>query len=92
MSKWFATSAALWAVFVFIQTGSHREYFIPVLGAENPDEHTEPPTIRVAWISFAILVLALVTSLGDHKPPKPAGKGASNGVPTTANQLPAGSG
>src|SRR4030095_5103739 len=59
-----ATSAALWAVFVFIQTVSHRDYFLPVAGAGNPDEHAESPTTRAAWISFAILVLALVTVVG----------------------------
>jgi Ca2+:H+ antiporter len=51
-------------VFVFIQTVSHRDYFIPVSGAGNPDEHAEPPTARAAWISFALLVLALVTVVG----------------------------
>jgi hypothetical protein len=59
-------------LYSFRPPGSHRDYFIPALGAGNPDEHAEPPTTGVAWISFAVLVLALVTSLGDHKPPKPA--------------------
>jgi len=59
-----ATSAALWAVFVFIQTVSHRDYFLPISGAANPDEHAQPPTTRAAWISFAVLVLALVTVVG----------------------------
>lgn len=57
-----ATSAALWAVFVFIQPVAHRDYFI--LNAVNSEEHTEPPTARAAWISFALLVLALVTFVG----------------------------
>ena len=73
MSKWLATSAALWAVFVFIQTGSHRDYFILVPGAGNPDEHAESPTTRVAWISFGVLVLALVTVVGLAKVLSPAG-------------------
>ena len=30
----------------------------------DPDEHAEPPTTRAAWISFALLVLALVTVVG----------------------------
>ncbi len=59
-----ATSGALWAAFVFIQTVSHRDYFIPVSSAETEEEHLDPPTTRVAWISFAVLVLALVTVVG----------------------------
>jgi Ca2+:H+ antiporter len=37
------SSAALWASFIFIQTVSHRDYFIPVTDAANPDVHAEPP-------------------------------------------------
>ena len=59
-----ATSAALWAVFVFIQTISHRDYFIPVSNAAERKQHLDPPTARAAWISFAVLVLALVTVVG----------------------------
>jgi Ca2+:H+ antiporter len=59
-----ATSAALWAVFVFIQTVSHRDYFIPVSIAGTGEEHLNPPTARAAWTSFAILVLALVVVVG----------------------------
>jgi len=59
-----STSAALWAVFVFIQTISHRDYFIPVDNPADPDRHAEPPTMRAAWISFAVLVLALITVVG----------------------------
>src|SRR5215510_12008239 len=32
-----AVSAALWAVFVFVQTVSHRDYFIPQTNAADPD-------------------------------------------------------
>jgi Ca2+:H+ antiporter len=59
-----AMSAALWVAFVFIQTVSHRDYFIPVSNAVDPNEHVEPPPAREAWISFAVLVLALVTIVG----------------------------
>src|SRR5580765_529355 len=59
-----ATCAALWAVFVFTQTVSHRDYFIPLPNAGSPEEHAVPPTAREAWISFALLVLALVTVVG----------------------------
>src|SRR6478736_2490700 len=59
-----ATSAALWAVFVFIQTVSHRDYFIPVTNVGDPDQHAAPPPTRIAWISFAVLMVALVTVVG----------------------------
>jgi Ca2+:H+ antiporter len=59
-----STSAVLWAVFVFIQTISHRDYFIPLNNPADPDTHAEPPTMRAAWISFAVLVLALITVVG----------------------------
>ena len=59
-----AMSAALWAVFVFVQTVRHRDYFIPVVNASDPEAHAQPPTRRAAWMSFAVLLLALVTIVG----------------------------
>jgi Ca2+:H+ antiporter len=59
-----ASSAALWAIFVFIQTVRHRDYFIPVTNAADPDAHAEPPTARAAWMSFGLLVVSLVTVVG----------------------------
>jgi Ca2+:H+ antiporter len=59
-----ATSTALWAVFVFIQTVRHRDYFIPVRDAANPEAHAEPPSLRAAWGSFALLVVSLVAVVG----------------------------
>jgi Ca2+:H+ antiporter len=58
------TSAALWAIFVFIQTVRHRDYFIPVVDATNLDVHAEPPTIRRAWTSFGLLFVSLVVVVG----------------------------
>ena len=58
------TSAALWAIFVFIQTVRHRDYFIPVTDAANPDVHAEPPTDREAWVSFGLLLVSLVAVVG----------------------------
>lgn len=59
-----ATSAALWAIFVFVQTVRHRDYFIPVADAANPEAHAEPPTSRAAWASFGLLVVSLVAVMG----------------------------
>ena len=59
-----ATSAALWAIFVFVQTVRHRDYFIPVDNASDLEIHAEPPTTGQAWTSFALLLLSLVIVVG----------------------------
>lgn len=58
------TSALLWAIFVFVQTVSHRDYFIPVVGAGDPEMHAQQPTIRATWMSFGLLFVSLVTVVG----------------------------
>jgi Ca2+:H+ antiporter len=58
-----AASLALWAVFVFIQTVRHRDYFLPA-AAGDESAHAEPPSVRDAWISFALLLVALVAVVG----------------------------
>ncbi len=58
------TSVALWAIFVFIQTVRHRDYFIPLIDATNPELRAEPPTIRATWASFGLLIASLVTVVG----------------------------
>jgi Ca2+:H+ antiporter len=69
-------SAALWAIFIFIQTVRHRDYFIPAADAGNPDVHAEPPTNRQAWASFAFLMLSLVSVVGLAKVLSPTIEGA----------------
>ncbi len=59
-----ATSATLWAAFVFAQTVRHRDYFLPVTGAAAPDEHATPPTVREAWTSLGWLLVSLVSVIG----------------------------
>ena len=58
------TSAALWAVYVFIQTVRHRDYFLPAADASSPDVHATPPTNREAWSSCGLLIAALVAVVG----------------------------
>lgn len=58
------SSAALWAIFIFIQTVRHRDYFIPVNDASNLALHAEPPAARQAWLSFGLLILSLVVVVG----------------------------
>ncbi len=57
-------SAALWAVFIFIQTIRHRDYFLPVADASNAEVHARPPTNREAWASFGLLLVSLVAVVG----------------------------
>ena len=58
------TSVALWAVFVFVQTVRHRDYFLPAADASDADAHAQPPTSREAWASFGLLLLSLVSVVG----------------------------
>jgi Ca2+:H+ antiporter len=58
------TAAALWAVYVFIQTVRHRDYFLPPADASSPDAHAAPPTNREAWLSFGLLIVSLVAVVG----------------------------
>lgn len=58
------TSAALWAIFIFVQTVRHRDYFIPENDAANTEIHAEPPTTREAWASFGLLLVSLVAVVG----------------------------
>src|SRR5215471_2252152 len=46
------TSASLWAIFIFVQTVRHRDYFIPAANASDPEVHAAPPTTGRAWLSF----------------------------------------
>jgi len=57
-------SAALWAIFVFVQTVRHRDYFIPAATASDGESHAPPPTTRQAWASFGLLLLSLITVVG----------------------------
>jgi len=58
------TSAILWAVYVFIQTVRHRDYFLPPTDASSPDVHAAPPTNLQAWASFGLLIVSLVAVVG----------------------------
>ena len=55
-------SLLLYLVFVFIQTVSHRDYFLVNSADEN--EHASPPTNRVALASLTWLVVSLVAVVG----------------------------
>lgn len=58
------SSAALWAIFIFIQTVRHRDYFIPNDDPSARDLHAERPSSREGWISFSMLLVSLVAVVG----------------------------
>jgi len=59
-----ATSAALWAVYVFVQTVRHRDYFLPAQNVANPEAHAKPPSNRQTAASFGLLIVCLVSVVG----------------------------
>ncbi|MBP7668110.1 MAG: ionic transporter y4hA [Burkholderiaceae bacterium] len=59
-----ASSLALWAIFVFVQTVRHRDYFLPPRNAADEDVHAAPPTLAQAAASFGLLLVALVSVVG----------------------------
>ena len=65
-------SAALWVIFVFVQTVRHRDYFIPTANASDIETHVAPPTTGQAWTSVGLLLLSLVTVVGLAKMLSPA--------------------
>lgn len=79
------SSLALYAVFVFVQTVRHRDYFLPV-EVDAVEVHAPPPPNRVAWVSFGLLLLSLVCVVGFAKSLAPvldAGVAAA-GLPAAA--------
>jgi Ca2+:H+ antiporter len=57
-------SLVLWAVYVFVQTVRHRDYFLPPGSPSNEALHAAPPSNTVALGSFGLLLLALVSVVG----------------------------
>ena len=79
-------SLALWAIFVFIQTVRHRDYFLPPAdGTAADDAHAEPPSRGQAWASFGLLVVSLVSVVGLAKQLSPSIEAAvaAAGAPKT---------
>src|SRR5262245_50488787 len=64
------TALALYGLFVALQTGRHRDYFLPVSADGNiigEDQHATPPSTREALTSLPLLLLALVAVVGNAK-------------------------
>jgi Ca2+:H+ antiporter len=73
-------SLSLWAVFVFVQTVRHRDYFLPPEAAQDESAHAAPPTLHQAWMSFALLFVSLVAVVGLAKVLSPAIEAAVEAV------------
>jgi Ca2+:H+ antiporter len=58
------SSLLLWIVFVFIQTVRHRDYFLPNEAVSDETIHAPPPSVKTAFISFALLLISLVSVVG----------------------------
>ncbi|HEY7044364.1 MAG TPA: ionic transporter y4hA, partial [Nocardioidaceae bacterium] len=81
-------SLLLYAIFVVNQTGHHRDFFLPLAThghAVEPHEHAAPPTNRVTWASFGLLLVSLVAVVGLAKVESPAIEDAveAAGFPTS---------
>ncbi|MGN9810324.1 calcium:proton antiporter [Micromonospora sp. BQ11] len=76
-------SLALYGLFVLVQTGRHRDYFLPVTSEGRPvseDEHAAPPSTKTALVSLGLLVVALVAVVGDAKTVSPTIEAAVAGA------------
>ena len=78
-------SLALWAVFVFVQTVRHRDYFLPPANAGDEGAHAPPPSVGLAWASFGLLLVSLLAVIGLAKTLSPSIERAvaSAGLPPT---------
>ncbi|HEY7284407.1 MAG TPA: hypothetical protein VH497_03115 [Vicinamibacterales bacterium] len=64
------TALALYGLFVTLQTGRHRDYFLPVSAhgvVVDADDHATAPSTRAALGSLALLLVALVGVVGNAK-------------------------
>jgi len=64
------TALMLYGLFVALQTGRHRDYFLPVTAdgmVLNDEQHAPRPSASDAWTSLGLLFLALIDVVGDGK-------------------------
>lgn len=67
-------SLALYGLFVYLQTGRHRDFFLPVdsTGKAIEEEHASPPSNRATLISLGLLLVSLVAVVALAKAVSPA--------------------
>jgi Ca2+:H+ antiporter len=64
------TALALYGLFVALQAGRHRDYFLPVAATGDvvdTEVHAAPPPVRTALLSLFVLLIALVAVVGNAK-------------------------
>jgi Ca2+:H+ antiporter len=62
------TALTLYGLFVVLQTGRHRDYFLPVMtDGAVVEQHAAPPSTRAALTSLVLLLVALVAVVGNAK-------------------------
>jgi Ca2+:H+ antiporter len=66
------SSLLVWCAFVFFQTVRHRDYFLPSVDPSNEEVHAAAPSTRESWLSFVLLMVALVAVVGLAKLISPA--------------------
>ena len=81
-------SIVLYGAFVLLQTGRHRDFFLPVSKSGqiiDEDDHSDPPTNRATLISLGLLLVALIAVVGLAKAMSPAIEGVveAAGIPET---------
>ncbi|CAN5163898.1 calcium:proton antiporter [soil metagenome] len=81
-------AVALYAAFIYTQTGRHRDFFLPVGATGKPieaEEHAVPPTTRATILSAVLLVVSLVSVVGLAKVASPAIEAgvAAAGIPNS---------
>jgi Ca2+:H+ antiporter len=62
-------SLLLYAVFVFVQTMRHRDFFLPeedvaIVRDAQGEAHAAPPSNAVTWVAFGLLLVCLVAVVG----------------------------
>jgi Ca2+:H+ antiporter len=70
------SSLALWAVFVFVQTVRHRDYFLPPGTPADEEAHAAPPSAARSLASLGLLLVSLVVVVGLAKLLSPRIEGA----------------
>jgi Ca2+:H+ antiporter len=56
-------SLVLYVIFLVVQTGRHRDFFLPEAGEEE-SSHAAPPPPAAAWWSLGLLLASLVAVVG----------------------------
>jgi hypothetical protein len=65
-------SFILWALYLFVQTARHRDYFLPTDDTAGDEAHAEAPSLQLTWASFGLLLVSLIGVVGLTKALSPS--------------------